>query len=152
MKPFRFALQPVQMLREQKEQKTQQAFGRAMRLHEEAALQLKAASEELLAGWNALCRETSTGTPASQLSRTRAWCNVLELRQRERAEALQRARRSMEAAMADMLAATRDRKAIDQYHDKCRAGHDLALQREEQKSLDELGLRRASALAAPRVR
>ncbi|HYG23419.1 MAG TPA: flagellar export protein FliJ [Verrucomicrobiae bacterium] len=152
MKAFRFSLQPIRVLREQKEQKSQQAFSRAMRLHEQAALQLKVASDELLAAWNALCRETSAGVNAAQLSRTRTWCNSLELRQKECAEAAQRARRAMDAAMREMLVATRDRKAIDQYHERCRDTYNLAAQREEQKILDELGIRRAPASALSAMR
>ena len=99
MKPFRFTLQPIRVLREQKEQKAQQAFGEALRLCDQAAFQLQTASDELVAGWNALCRNFSGGVSAMELARTRAWCNVLELRQKERAEALQLAQRAMEAAM-----------------------------------------------------
>ncbi len=145
MKPFRFSLQPIRILREQKEQKAQKAFGEAMRSYDNAVLQLKNASDELVAGWNALCREMSSGVNASQLTKSRAWCNVLELRQKERAEALQRAKRAMEAAMQEMLLATRDREAIDNYHDKRRAAYERDVQRHEQKELDELGLRRSSA-------
>ena len=144
MKPFRFSLQPIRVLREQKEQKAQQAFSKAMQLYDDAAFQLKTASEELLAGWNAFRQETSTGVDAMQLTRTRAWCNLLELRQKERAEAVQRAKKAMEASMREMMVATRDREAIDNYRDKRKAAYDLDVQREEQKALDELGLRRVS--------
>lgn len=148
MKPFRFSLQPIRIIREQKEQKAQKVFGDALRLCDEAASQLQAASDELVAAWNALCREMATGVNAAQHSKTRAWCNVLELRQKERAEALQQARRAMEAAMNQMLLATRDREAIDNYHDKRRHAHDHEVQREEQKTLDELGLRRTGSAVA----
>lgn len=148
MKPFRFSLQPIRVIREQKEQKAQKAFGDAMRLYDDAAFQLQTASDELVAGWNALCREMGSGVHASQLTKTRAWCNVLELRQKERAEALQRAKRAMEAAMQQMLLATRDREAIDNYHDKRRSEYERDVQRHEQKELDELGLRRTSATNA----
>ncbi len=147
MKAFRFSLQPIRVIREQKEQKAQKAFGDALRLCDEAAFQLKLVSDELIAAWGALCREISTGVNASQLTRTRAWCSVLELRQKDQAEALQRAQRSMDAAMNQMRLATRDREAIDNYHDKRRGVYDLETQREEQKTLDELGLRRTGAAA-----
>ena len=143
MKPFRFTLQPIRVLREQKEQKAQQAFGEALRLCDQAAFQLQTASDELVAGWNALCRNFSGGVSAMELARTRAWCNVLELRQKERAEALQLAQRAMEAAMKQMMLATRDREALDKYHDKRRRAYDRDAQRDEQKTLDELGVRRA---------
>jgi flagellar export protein FliJ len=113
-----------------------------LRLADEATLQLKAASDELVTAWAALCRDISGGVNAAQLARTRAWCSALEQQQKERAEALQRAQRAMEAAMKKMLLATRDREAIDNYRDKRRSAYDQDVQREEQKLLDELGLRR----------
>jgi flagellar export protein FliJ len=145
MKPFRFRLQSIRTLREQKERDAQRWFGDAMRLCEEAAIQLQAASEELAAGWTALCEELSVGVTATRLLRTRAWCNVLELRQKERRAALLDAQRAMDDAWRVMMLATRDRQAMDRYHDKCRHAHERLAQREQQKVLDELGLRRSVA-------
>jgi flagellar export protein FliJ len=145
MKPFRFPLQSIRALREQKEQIAQQQFADAMRACEEAAFQLQAASEELAAGWTSLCEELSAGVAATKLLRTRAWCNVLEERQKERALTLQHARRVMDAAWRHMMAARRERETLDCYRDKCRRAYDLAAQREEQKQLDDLGVRGAVA-------
>jgi flagellar export protein FliJ len=145
MKPFRFPLQSIRALREQKEQIAQQQFADAMRACEEAAFQLQAASEELAEGWTSLCEELSAGVAATKLLRTRAWCNVLEQRQKDRAFALQHAQRVMDAAWRQMMSARRDRQTLDCYRDKCRRAYDLAAQREEQKRLDELGVRGALA-------
>jgi flagellar export protein FliJ len=142
MKPFRFSLQSLRVLREQKERLAQQRFAEALRVCEEAAFQLHLASEELAAGWTALCEELSTGVAATKLLRSRAWCNVLELRQKERASTLQSARRAMDAAWREMMLATRDREVLETYHDKCRLAYDREVQREEQKRLDEVGVRR----------
>jgi flagellar export protein FliJ len=149
MKRFRFALQPIRVLREQRERTTQQLFAEAMRACEDAAFELQEASEELAAGWTALCEELSAGVTATKLIRTRAWCSVLEHRQKERVESLNRARRAMDAAWREMMLATRDREALDRYHDKCRRAHDREMQREEQKTLDELGVRRACSPGVP---
>jgi flagellar export protein FliJ len=149
MKRFRFALQPIRVLREQRERTTQQRFAEAMHACEEAAFELQEASEALAAGWTALCEELSAGVAATRLVRTRAWCSVLEHRQKERNESLNRARRAMDAAWREMMLATRDREALDRYHDKCRRAHDRETQREEQKTLDELGVRRAWSPGMP---
>lgn len=148
MKAFRFSLEPIRVLREQKERVAQQRFGEAMRACEAAAHQLQLASDELAAAWSSLCEDLARGVTVTLLLRTRAWCSVLERRQKDRALALENARRAMDAAWQEMMLATRDRKAIDRYHDKCRRAYDRAAQREEQKGLDELGVRRA---AAPRL-
>jgi flagellar export protein FliJ len=145
MKPFRFSLQSLRVLREQKEQLAQQRFADALHACEEAAFQLHLASEELAAGWTSLCQDLSTGVPATKLMRTRAWCSVLEQRQKERAVTLQTARRAMDTAWREMMNAARDREVLDSYHDKCRRAYDREAQREEQKRLDELGVRRSVA-------
>ena len=144
MKPFRFSLQSIRVLREQKEQLAQQRFAEAMRACEEAAFQLQTASDELAESWTALCEELSAGVAATKLRRTRSWCSVLELRQKERTLALQNARRIMDGAWREMMLATRDREALDHYYDKCRRAYDRETQRDEQKRLDELGVRRAT--------
>ena len=141
MKRFEFPLQPIRVLREQRERMAQQRYSEALRACEEAAYQLQVASEELAAGWKALCDELASGVAATRLIRTRAWCSVLEARQKERDIALKTARQSMNAAWREMAVATRDREAMDRYHDKCRLQHDREIRREEQKTLDELGLR-----------
>ena len=123
MKPFRFRLQSIRVLREQKERTAQQRFADAMRACEEAAFQLQAASDELAAGWSTLCEELAVGVAATRLLRTRAWCGILEARQKERSSALQHARRLMDAAWREMMLATRDREALDRYHDKCRRAY-----------------------------
>src|SRR6185503_18857355 len=106
MKQFRFSLQPIRVLREQKERTAQQRFAEAMTACEEATYELHEASEALASGWTALCEELSAGVSATKLVRTRAWCSVLEHRQRERADSLTRARRAMDAAWREMMVAT----------------------------------------------
>ena len=49
----------------------------------------------------------------------------------------------MDDAWREMMRATRDREALDRYHDKCRRAYDLEAQRDAQKMLDELGIQRA---------
>jgi flagellar export protein FliJ len=149
MKQFRFSLQPIRVLREQRERTSQQRFAEAMSACEEAAFQMQEASDALAAGWTALCEDLSAGVSATKLMRTRAWCSVLEHRQKERTEALNKARRAMDDAWREMMTATRDREALDRYHDKCRLAYDRQTQREEQKMLDELGVRRTVATRIP---
>jgi flagellar export protein FliJ len=142
MKPFRFSLQSIRVLREQKERDAQLRLAAAMRACEEAAFQLQEASDALAAGWSSLCEELTAGVAATSLVRTRAWCNVLESQQEDRSTALQNARRAMNGVWREMMLARRNREALDRYHDKCRRTYDREAQRQEQKRLDELGLRR----------
>lgn len=81
----------------------------ALRLCEEAAARVKSASDELAACWRTLGHELSNGVSATELLRRRAWCNVLELRLKERAQALEEARLCIDAVWNEMLHAARDR-------------------------------------------
>jgi flagellar export protein FliJ len=143
MKTFRFPLQSLRVLREQKERTAQKNYADALRACEEAAALVKAAGGELSAGWTALGKELSFGVTAMQLLRTRAWCNVLELRLRERTGLLEKARLAVDAVWQAMLGATRDREALDRYYKKTRRVYDRKVQTEEQKQLDELAVRMA---------
>jgi flagellar export protein FliJ len=143
MKTFRFPLQSLRVLREQKERTAQKNYADALRACEEAAARVKAAGGELSAGWTALGKELSFGVTAMQLLRTRAWCNVLELRLRERTGLLEKARLAVDAVWQAMLGATRDREALDRYYKKTRRVYDRKVQTEEQKQLDELAVRMA---------
>jgi hypothetical protein len=70
---------------------------------EEAAAQMKLAGEELAACWTALTIEISNGASPTDLLRRRAWCNVLELRLREKAAALEAARRDLDSVWKHVL-------------------------------------------------
>jgi flagellar export protein FliJ len=145
MKTFRFPLQSLRVLREQKERTAQKNYADALRAGEEAAARVKTAGDELSTGWTALAKELSFGVTAMQLLRTRAWCNVLELRLRERTGLLEKARLAVDAVWQEMLGATRDREALDRYYKKTRRVYDRKVQTEEQKQLDELAVRMADA-------
>lgn len=142
MKPFRFSLQSVRVIRERKEQAAQQHYAAVLRDHERAASQLERANAELAASWEALCQQVTHGATATELRRARAWCSALETRQKERATEMQQARYALETATRELLNAARDRQALDHLHDQHRATYDREAQREEQKLLDEMGLRR----------
>jgi flagellar export protein FliJ len=145
MKAFRFSLQSVRVIRERKEQLAQKVYADALREHDAAADQLQRASDELARSWDALCRELSSGVNISEIRRARAWCNALETRQKERAADMQQAKYTLAAATRELMNAARDRQAMDNLHAKRRKAYDRDAQREEQKQLDEIGLRAASA-------
>jgi len=143
MKAFRFPLQSLRVLREQKEQAAQKHYAEALRAAEDAAARLKLAGDELSASWATLGKELAAGVTAMELLRTRAWCNALELRLKERTSLMEKARLAVDAVWQEMLAATRDRESLDRYYKKNRRAHDRKVQAEEQKRLDELAVRMA---------
>jgi hypothetical protein len=86
----------------------------AVRLCEEAAARIKAAGEDLAECWMTLGRELSTGASALNLLRKRAWCNVLELRLKEQAQALEDARQGLDSVWQDVMAGVRSRELLHQ--------------------------------------
>ena len=80
MKPFRFSLKSLRVLREQKERTAQKRYVEALRASDEAAARLDAGTHELAAAWTALCEEVAEGVTVAKLHQTRAWCGELERR------------------------------------------------------------------------
>ncbi len=71
-------------------------YDQALRKCEEASARIKSTSEELAACWTALSIEIATGASRTELLRRRAWCNVLELRLKEKAALLEKARHGVD--------------------------------------------------------
>jgi len=140
MKPFRFSLESLRVLRQQKERVAQQRYAVALTACQASEFQLQRATSELAVGWNRLSDELESGIAANRLASLRAWCKVLEIRWNERQAALNEARLAAHLALQEMARAVRDREALDHFHDKSRLAHDRAVQREEQKMLDELAV------------
>jgi flagellar export protein FliJ len=140
MKPFRFPLESLRVLRKQREHDAQLRYARALASCDTAAEQLQAAVAALTAGWEALVAELAGGTTAAKILGTRTWCTVLEIRRNERRAALDEARRAAESAFQQMVAAARDREALDRFFDRSRRAHELTARREEQKHFDEMAV------------
>lgn len=145
MKAFRFPLQPVKTLREQKERNARLRYANALRQQETAINEVNAANEALELSWVGLKQELSSGATTGQVRRTRAWCNALEIRLGERLRAMQKARIGVSTAWQEMLQATRERESMDCFYDRGKAAYDREVQRQEQKTLDELAVQRALA-------
>ena len=141
MKPFRFPLESLRVLRKQKERAAQKRYVDALRAADEATARLDAATHELAAAWTALCEEVAEGTPMGQLHQTRAWCGELERHCDQLDAALKLAQRLVHEVWRDMILATRDSEAIDRLRNNSRRVFDREVQRDEQKQLDEMGLR-----------
>ena len=151
MRSFQFPLQPLRALREHKETAARERYAGALRACEEAAARVQLASTELTGCWTTLCEKLANGVKGIDFLRARAWCNVLELRVKERASALEKARHNVDAVWQDLMLATRERDTIDRFFDKRRLAYDQEFQREEQKNLDELSIQFARSSIAPRL-
>jgi flagellar biosynthesis chaperone FliJ len=100
--------------REQKE-RAKQNYEQALRACEAAAARIKSAGDDLAQHWAALGREISNGASPTELLRTRAWCNVLELRLKEQAHALEAARHGVDAVWDEVMLTTRARELFNRF-------------------------------------
>jgi flagellar export protein FliJ len=144
MKRFQFSLAALSVLREQHEQAAQKKYAESLRICEETAARVELASHELMTCWRDLTGKLAAGVSAMEFLRARAWCNVLELRLKERTAALEQARLKVDAVWQEMLVATRDRESLDRFRDKKRRAYSAEAQRTEQKDMDELAIQLAS--------
>jgi flagellar biosynthesis chaperone FliJ len=101
-------------VRGQKE-RAKQNYEQALRACETAAARIKAAGDELAQCWTALCQEISAGVSPTDLLRKRAWCNVLELRLKEQAHALEDARLGVDALWDEMMLTARARELFHRF-------------------------------------
>jgi len=140
MKPFQFPLESVRTLREHKEQQARERYAAALRFCEAAAARAQVAGDELSRAWSTLREKFASGGTGSDLARARAWCQLLELRLKERTLALEQARHAVDAVWQELMLATRDRETLDKLFTKRLAAYELDFQRSEQKRFDEMAV------------
>ena len=151
MKPFKFSLQAVRRLRQHKEESVRQRYAGTLRACEAAAARMQSASTELTGCWATLCEKLGAGVNGDELLKARAWCNVLELRVKERGVALEQARHAVDAVWQELMSATRDREVLDRLHDQRKHDYDRDTYRVEQKNLDDLAVQLSHSPAALRI-
>lgn len=151
MKPFCFSLQALRALKQQAEESARVHYAGTLRACKEAAARVQKASVELTECWTGLCTKLAAGVNNGELLHARAWCNVLELRVKERAAALESARHAVDAAWEKLMVANRERQVLDRLHDRQRSAYNRDLQAAEQKALDEAALQVINSPASVRV-
>jgi flagellar export protein FliJ len=140
MKSFRFPLEPLRVLRKQKERAAQQRYARSLLACNAAAAQVEKAAKALDAGRESLTQELNQGVSAAKMMNLRTWCMALEIHHHERKAAFKESRRIADLAFQEMAAAMRDREGLDRFYDKTRQTHAREVLREEQKNFDELAV------------
>jgi flagellar biosynthesis chaperone FliJ len=106
---------PASRAARQRNDDAKQVYEPVLRACEAAATRLKTASDELAQSWTVLCREITTGISATELLRKRAWCNVLELRLKEHAYALEQARHAVDQVWEDLMLTARARELFNRF-------------------------------------
>jgi flagellar export protein FliJ len=145
MKPFRFPLESLRVLRKQRERTAQQRYANALANCRKAETQLQTAVAAWEAGLAHLSAALSSGLSAGQFANLRNGCLVLEIRWREQQAALLEARRVAGLTFQEMAVATREREGLDQFHNRARRTYELQFRRTEQKIFDEMATQSAGA-------
>jgi flagellar FliJ protein len=148
MKAFRFSLQAILTLREEREQEAQRHYARRLRAAEAVDAELATVGRHLTALATEQQARLQTGLAASELERLGQYRSVLEERRVRLQQDLARARQAAELARGALVQATQARQALDNYRQKLHRLYDQTLARDEQKLLDELAGRRAALAGA----
>jgi flagellar export protein FliJ len=141
MKPFRFSLEAVRIVRQRLEQTTLEQYAQALQSQQRARTQLQMAEQELEAGWSQSRNQLEAGAPAAQLAQTQAYCRFLELRVRECQKVLETAQNSVHLHWQKLIVARQQREVVDRYYQKQRLRYQREFQRQEQKVLDDMANR-----------
>lgn len=120
-------------------------YALALRRHRQVLAQLQSVQAELeaaCADWQSLMMD---GCPAERIVHAQGYFQTVEARRREALGAVRDAEQQVQASLQAMLAARRDREAVDAFAGHQRVAYDRALQAEERKVLDELAQRRGAS-------
>jgi flagellar export protein FliJ len=150
MKRFRFPLESVRVVREQRERQAMQNYAAAIRAAEAVARRLQALNGRLEECRVYLRGQLAAGSSGRGLAHTRAFVSLLEEGQQKLEIERRAAQAQLQQAWRVLLAATRDCQALDRYHDRLLRVHLGHQAREEQKTLDELGARLVAAASSHR--
>ena len=150
MKPFRFTLEAVAIVRTRNENEALAAYARALLCRQRALDQVDAIRRELEAAWARARRDLAAGCPAAKMAQGCRHTQALEDEQVRLTDALQQAERAVNQMLQRMLAARQQREVVDKLRGHQRARHERDVARETQKILDELALRAATPALAGR--
>jgi flagellar export protein FliJ len=142
MKPFKFTLQALHTLRQRAENQALEAYATSLVDRARAAASLAACEQELDAAQATWQQQVQSGCLAVHLARLASHREILATRRDEKLTLLGAAERRVNFALKEMLAARQQREAVEQLLARQRRNHKAAVDRDEQKFLDELAQRR----------
>jgi flagellar export protein FliJ len=141
MKKFRFTLSALRTVRQRLEQTALEAYANALRVQKRAQDELDAVLTELRSGWTLRQDKLAAGASAETIMQIQTYCQYLEIRRRQREAVLKNAQDLALNQWQTFLAARRQREIVDRCYDHQRQRYERECAREEQKILDELGVR-----------
>jgi flagellar export protein FliJ len=144
MKPFHFSLQAVRTLRQRQEQMALERFTAAVRNRDKAVNQLNFLTQQLHAGWSELKVLLPKGATALQIAQIQAYCDSVTARKKECEIYVNAAHRAVDVAWQNLVAAKQQLEVVVKYYENERRRYGRELDREEQKTLDDMANRRTT--------
>jgi flagellar export protein FliJ len=148
MKPFKFTLESVRILRQRKEQEAMDHYARMLLARRQAVERMETAQGQVSAGWQALRNLVNQGCEAAKAAQMQMYQRALKSLLDECIVAVGVAERRVNAAQQAMLMARQQREIVDSCFDKQKARHQRETARAEQKFLDDLAGRRSASMFA----
>ena len=144
MKRFHSRVAPLRELRQRREDEALQVHAAMLRKRRAAEERLQAVHDALLHHEHEVQKDLRSGCPASRLVQHDGYRMLLERRRDEGLRQVAEAASAASASLAEVMRTRRDREVVDRFCAKELAEHVSEQQREDQKTLDEMALRRRS--------
>ena len=138
MKQFRFTLQALLIVLEQKEQAALAAYAKALADRQKALGQWHEAQRLCEEAFRLGRERAACGAPAAHLAQVHEYCRSIKEYEQRRWEELQRTERVVDSALERLLDARQSRETVHRLRQSQRKRYDLASHREEHKILDDL--------------
>jgi flagellar export protein FliJ len=138
MKKFRFSLQAVFTVLQQREQAALEVYARALTERQRAADKLSEAQRQCEQAWDFSRQRVLAGVYAAELTQAGQLCVLAKDLQERRAGALLCAQQVVDGALETLLEARRSREAVDKFRARQQERYNREAQREEQKVIDDL--------------
>jgi len=152
MKRFRSRVSPLLELRQRQEDEALQVHARMLRQRQAAEQRLQATLDALKGHLREVQESLRFGCPAMQLAQQDGYRALLEHRSEECRRQVAEAASAAAASLQEVMRTRRNREVVDRFCAKELAEHALEQQREDQKNLDEMALRRRPAIASTPTR
>ena len=138
MKRFRFTLQALLTVLEQREQAALMAYARALADRREALDRWLDAQRRCEEGFHLGRQRAAAGAHAAELAQLQEYCRSVKEFEQLRLKEVHRADRAVDSALERLLAARQPREAVQRVQQAQRDRYDRASRREDQKLLDDL--------------
>jgi flagellar export protein FliJ len=141
MKRFRFTLQALLTVLQQREQGALEVYARALAERQRAVERLHEAQRQCEEAWELGRDRMVAGAPAAHLLQVEQYCREMKELELRCVEVAQQAQRMVDGSLEKLIEARQAREAVEKFRSRQHDHYDHEVRREEQKLLDDLAQR-----------